>query len=385
MLSVSLLPAAHGDAIWIEYGSVRTKRLVLVDGGPAHTYGTGLQTRLDALKRLSSKQVELLVVTHIDADHIDGALILLQDRHRLGLKIGEVWFNTWTHLPTSPERDRFAPLQGEFLGALIKQDEQLAAALNRSFGHKAVQVPLDSLKLPAVPLAGGAVLTLLGPTPTDLKRLRARWSAAIRDFAAGDEAEALRRLQERREYRPPSGPAVFSSRTFGDDRSPANGSSISFLFEFGGNSVLFAGDSHARTLSTNLKRLCRERGVPRLAIDAVKLPHHGSLSNVTSEWISMVDTKRWLISTNGAVFGHPDLETAELIRDCNRGSVPSFYCNYDSPTTQRLQPGHDRGDWRLFLPRKVAGQPTEGMTLNLEETSAPPRQTAARRGGKHGR
>ena len=38
MLRIEMLPAAHGDCLWIEYGSGATVHRILIDGGPAHTY-----------------------------------------------------------------------------------------------------------------------------------------------------------------------------------------------------------------------------------------------------------------------------------------------------------------------------------------------------------
>ena len=34
----AMLPAAHGDCLWIEYGSGTTVHRILIDGGPAHAY-----------------------------------------------------------------------------------------------------------------------------------------------------------------------------------------------------------------------------------------------------------------------------------------------------------------------------------------------------------
>ena len=38
MFRLEMLPAAHGDCLWIEYGSGTTVHRILIDGGPAHTY-----------------------------------------------------------------------------------------------------------------------------------------------------------------------------------------------------------------------------------------------------------------------------------------------------------------------------------------------------------
>lgn len=348
MISIEMLPAAHGDSLWIEYGSTRQTRRILIDGGPAHSYEAGLRRRI-ALVPENKRIFELMVVTHIDADHIDGALILLQDQDTpTGLKfqINELWFNGWDQLPKS-QADTYAPLQGEFLGGLLALDPKLKRVWNRRFGKNPVMVS-DTGPLPEVKLDDGARITLLGPTSTELRRLRARWSSAIRDFTPGDAQEALRRLKERRDYRPPVNPAVFSGRQFGADRSPANGSSISFVLEHEGVAVLLLGDAHARTLATTLSRLAAQRSVERLRFDAVKLPHHGSMGNVSEEWLRLVDCERWLISTNGAVFGHPDVETVELIARTSK-KKPTVFCNYRSDTTRRLE---GSAGWITVFPEK---------------------------------
>jgi hypothetical protein len=372
MLSLELLPAAHGDALWIEYGDAARPSRVLIDGGPARTYANGLRRRIAAVPE-GERGFELVVVTHIDADHIDGPLIFLQELAALKVRIGELWFNGWDHLPKT-ERDTYAPLQGEFLGGLITLDDDLRGRWNRRFGRKAVVVP-DAGALPVVELDGGARLTLLGPTPDALRRLRARWSAAIRDFSPGDVAEAKRRLLERRDYRPPATPAVFSSRGYGDDRSPANGSSISMVFEHDGVSLLLAGDAHARTLAATLARLAAERGVPRLRFDAIKLPHHGSMGNVSADWLRLVETPRWLLSTNGDVFDHPDVAMAELVATQHRD--PVFLCNYRAPSTERLKAKANRR-WVTRLPGEgVEAGPAGGLALQLGK-----RRTAAAARGK---
>jgi beta-lactamase superfamily II metal-dependent hydrolase len=338
MITIEMLPAAHGDALWIEYGSGKQMRRILIDGGPARSYEMGLRRRL-AMVPEHQRNFELVVITHIDADHIDGALILLQEKPaELKFQTKEFWFNGWAQLPKL-DTATYAPLQGEFLGGLLEKDHDLKSVWNKSFKKGPVMVN-DKPSAP-IDLEGGAKITLLGPTASELKRLRARWQAAIRDFTPGDVNEAIRRLKERRDYRPPATPAVFAVPQYGSDRTPANGSSISFLLEYDDVSILLAGDAHASTLADSLGYLAAQRSVPRLKIDAVKLPHHGSMGNVSSEWLQLVDCQRWLISTNGAIFGHPDIETPQLIaqhcRDDVRRKKPTFYCNYRSDTTLLLE------------------------------------------------
>ena len=387
MITIEMLPAAHGDALWIEYGSRRTGlRRILIDGGPARSYEAGLRRRLARLDE-NMRNFELVVITHIDADHIDGSLILLQEKKpaRLKLQTKELWFNGWNQLPKL-DTDTFAPLQGEFLDGLLVRDRELRGVWNKSFKKGPVVID-DGKNLPEFELEGGAKITLLGPTLSELKRLRARWVSAIRDFTPGDTNEALRRLKERRDYRPPATPAVFGSPQYGSDRTPANGSSISFLLEHDGVSVLLAGDAHASTLAASLGRLAAKRSESCLRIDAVKLPHHGSMGNVSSEWLQLVDCQRWLISTNGAVYGHPDIETAQLIaqhcRDKQRRK-PSFFCNYRSDTTLKLK---DRSEWSVvFLKNGYLQLPAKtSSNSNRRKTSSTSSGASKRAASKKGR
>jgi hypothetical protein len=227
---------------------------------------------------------------------------------------------------------------------------------------------------------------LLGPTASELKRLRARWVSAIRDFMPGDIKEAERRLQGRRDYKPPTTPAVFAMRQYGADRTPANGSSISFLLEYDGVRVLLPGDAHASSLATALGRLAAGERETRVRLDAVKLPHHGSMGNVSREWLQRVDCQRWLISTNGAIFGHPDIETMELISQCcgdgKRSKKPTFYCNYRSDTTLKLE---DRSEWSvIFLKDGLLKLPSKSTSKSKKtrKSSSTSRTSKKRRAQK---
>jgi beta-lactamase superfamily II metal-dependent hydrolase len=373
---IEVLPAAHGDAIWIEYGDPKRPTRVVVDGGPAPTYEAGLLQRLLRMPP-DDRRIDLFVVTHIDADHIDGAIIFLQQAKRLGVRLGEIWFNAWRQI-SAGEADTLQPLQGEFLAALIDEGRFQTIWNTRVNGRK-IEVP-DEGPLPAWGLPGEARLTLLSPGSRQIKRLRSRWASAIRDFSPGDTAEALARLEARREYRPPALPAAFAGGSGGEDRSVANGSSIAFVLEYGGASCLLAGDAHARVLAASLRRLAQERNPGRggvVQLDAVKLPHHGSIANVSEELLAVVECPRWIVSTNGDIFSHPDRATAELVAD-RSGRPPEFLCNYRSASTERFADRGGTSRWHTRYPGEGA---VAGVTGGIVVDLSPPR-AGGRRGGR---
>jgi hypothetical protein len=96
--------------------------------------------------------------------------------------------------------------------------------------------------------------------------------------------------------------------------------------------------------------------------DAVKMSHHGSRRNTNVEFAQAVQAKKWLVSTNGAVFGHPDPEAIARVI-VGQTKRPTFFFNY---ATDRLQDIIDAAGERfaVTLPRKRPdGTYTEGLTV----------------------
>jgi len=308
MLSIEMFPAAQGDCLWVEYGDQRRPNRVLIDGGTAPTY-SALRDRVDRLHP-DDRRFDLLIITHVDADHIEGVVRLLGDAD-LGVTFDDVWFNGWTHLPAPPE-DKLGPVQGEFLTALISKRKE---PWNRAFSGGPVVVS-EGGSLPQAILTGGMKITLLSPTQNELAKLRPAWNKVVR--AAGLEPgvakDALAQLAKVKKPQPdvlgkPGLDVVaIAARQFQPDTALANGSSIAILAEVDGKGLLLAGDAFAPVLAASVERLVEERQIDRLSLAAFKVPHHGSKANINVELLGLVRCKRYLFSTNGKIFNHPDVE-----------------------------------------------------------------------------
>jgi beta-lactamase superfamily II metal-dependent hydrolase len=116
------------------------------------------------------------------------------------------------------------------------------------------------------------------------------------------------------------------------DGSEANGSSVAFVLEFEGKRLLLGADAHANVLAANLARYGAMVGEPRPRIDLFKLPHHGSGANLSKKLAAAVNCRRYLISSNGDNYSHPDNSAIARVVLGSPGKV-TFYCNYDSPRT----------------------------------------------------
>lgn len=368
MFTIELLPAKGGDCLWIEYGKPGDTKIVIVDGGERPTIEALKQRIAAACVTRNEKvlDVELMVVTHIDNDHIEGALELLQAEPAL-IRARDVWFNGKPQLQALPARDPSRPkrprrpragsgkgdllgdddddaaMDDELLGSRISpadllgpaEGDRLSAVLaqrripwnrHKTWGDRAVVVP-DEGPLPHAVLEGGMKLTLLGPTMDELYRLSAKWPEVLsgRDEPARPPADLLGEQE--------TWPPVWSDK-LGRDASRANGSSIMLLAEYAGESLLLTGDGHAPTLAEGLARLQEDRvlGTAPVSLSAYKVSHHGSSKNVNRDVIERMACSRYLISTDGIKHGHPDHQTMLRILRYSK-QRPTFFFNYERDTT----------------------------------------------------
>lgn len=329
MLAIEMLPAEHGDCLWIEYGDPGSPRRVLVDCGVRSTY----RELAERLRERPEIGFELLVLTHVDADHILGAIPLLQE---VGPeRFGDVWFNAWRHLGPA---DALGALHGEVFSAVL---EDQGFPWNRSWNGGAVVLP-DAGALPRVELPGGLKLTLLSPTRERLADLRTAWEEELKTLEPGDTEGALAALQVLPRFQPDAlGPEridveELAGQPFKPDDSAANGSSIALLAEHGGKTLLLGADAFSPVLEASLRRLLHETGRTRLRVDACKVPHHGARANNGPGFLSLLDCRDFLLSSNGSHgYHHPHRETIARILTTRRpGGDSRLHFNYRTPETE---------------------------------------------------
>lgn len=359
MYQIDMPPAAHGDCLWVTWGTAPDLHHMLIDGGPPGT-APALRRRIEhAVEAAGGRlHIDLLVVSHIDSDHIGGILSLLE-APPTGVSFGDIWFNAYRHLLPP---DLLGAVQGERLSALLTAKK---LPWNLAFGGEAVVVP-PAGPLPQITLPGGMTLTLLSPTPDKLARLAPKWADEAREAGLQlgiPAAPPATDLLGRNDAWPPNLAALAASPFVGDG-SAANGSSLAFIAAFGGKSCLFAADAHADVLTASLKRL----GTP-VKLDAFKLPHHGAGANLSRALLGCVDCDRFLISTNGDIHKHPDFAAVARILIRESKTPPTLIFNYHSATTsvwERLSELSNAPAAKLIFPTDNAS----GAVIHLENDDA---------------
>ena len=359
-LEVRFLPAAEGDAIWIRWGD-DLERQMLVDMGKEQT-GLSIRRKFEALPP-DRRGFELLVVTHIDGDHIGGVLTGLAEATPLErLAFNDVWFNGWAHL-----NGRSIPRKGAGLEPMgAAKGERLISWLtgpwNEAFGRGPVvrETPLKTIVLP-----GGLSVTVLGPTSQRLLDLRSTWQLEVELAIAKGRLPAAAGLEPLGRQKP-TRPAlssladlrVLADEPFTPDPSKSNGTSITLLLEWEKRRVLLTGDAFDTDVVEGLALLDEPLPVP---IDIFKLPHHGSDGNVSRALVRAVAGPAWVVSTDGAKHYHPD--AAAVARVLVNSSQPQLLFNVPSEFNQWWCDDTWRSRFGYSTETGTAG---DGLTVTLE-------------------
>jgi hypothetical protein len=363
-LELRFLPAAEGDAIWVRWGDDLQHQL-LVDMGK-ETTGTVMRRRFEALPN-RERSFELLVITHVDGDHIGGVLTGLAEAPGLdGLAFEDVWFNGWAHL-----HGKAVPAPGhvsglESMGAA--QGQRLTAWLtgpwNEAFGRGPVA---RASPLKTVELSDDLTLTVLGPTTERLTDLIETWEDEVElaiakgRLPASAGLEAMGRAKPvKPELETPIDLGFLADEASKLDGSRSNGTSITLLLEWRHRRVLLTGDAFGADVVDGLRLV---GGDGPVALDLVKLPHHGSQANVSDALVKAIASPAWVISTNGAVFHHPD---AAAVARVIRGAIdprPTLYFNVPSEFNEWWT---DETWTKRFDYATETGTADEGLTITLQ-------------------
>lgn len=89
--SITMLRAAEGDCFFLEFFFDDKTFNIMIDSGPWTCWKKELLPFLDKLIQ-ANKRINVLLITHIDADHIGGAINLFEHQNYSNI-VDEIWFN----------------------------------------------------------------------------------------------------------------------------------------------------------------------------------------------------------------------------------------------------------------------------------------------------
>lgn len=296
-----VLPAFHGDCILIKTYDIEHKEFViLIDGGTAQTFRYSLKETIRDISRIN-----LLILTHIDSDHIAGLINLFKSSSIDNIHIDEIWMNNPDLVEVNSE-ELISVRQGDNLKNLI---------IDKKPETKLSQISI----LDGVINRSGIEFTILSPTLDIVKGLYDRWEELRlsekqknKSNISSVQSSYTQSLEELSKI------PFCPDKSINDDIF--NSSSIAFLLKCPDISLLLLADSRPEIITQNLISIGVSEKNP-LVVDYVKVSHHGSLNNTSQELLSLISSNNYLISTNGgtADHRHPSRETiARIVYNSNR-------------------------------------------------------------------
>jgi beta-lactamase superfamily II metal-dependent hydrolase len=309
-LTLEALQANDGDCLLLHHepGAGGARTLVLIDGGSAGIFRRVLKPRLDELRGNSRLDLRMVMVSHIDADHITGIVDMLREMKRqeddgeeTSWRIRSLWHNAFESLAgdrraatessaVSASLGGIPPVAGldrttEAVVASVKQGNelrnlatQLSVPLNRESDGALVVAPATGLR--TIKVAAGLTFTVLGPSAAQLEELDAEWHKSKANHPANPEAQAADYL----------------------NRTVPNLSSIVVMVEAeaGGRTrrLLLTGDAGGDHVLTALANAgLSSEG--KLHVDLLKVMHHGSNHSVDQNFFERITADHYVISGNG--------------------------------------------------------------------------------------
>lgn len=292
-------------------------------------------------------KLDLVIATHIDNDHICGLCDLLKE-----IKVDNILFNGFHHIPLEKSNNIPKEISKEIFNKLksyssyfkISNNNETIITAEQSFLLSDI---INERKIAWNTLLGGERLSvdnkkeinfndftikLLSPNDTKLKDTYNQYRKFIYEktgeLLGKDKLEDISKsLYEIALYEnnvnieeycinavlPLSANSIHKLATENTtkDTSITNGASLAFILEIENKTILMLGDAHPDVVISSLKQLNEGR---ISYFNAIKVAHHGSAKNTTSELLEHIDSPIYIFS-GGDVNSKPSEYTISKIID----------------------------------------------------------------------
>jgi len=344
VLSFDVRRARKGDCSILHFGTPDEPGLILTDGGPSQVWKPQLKPRLAQIREARNVDddqplpVDLMMLSHIDDDHINGVLELTGELvtaadagEPLPLKIRQLWHNSFDDIiGDTPQEllasvtaaygtaglggeldlEGFAAATAQVLASVeqgihLRDDaRRLNLPVNKAFDGKLVRV--DG-KTKAVDMGKGLKMTVVGPMKQELLNLQKEHDAFLK--------------KSQKEKKAPASLAAFV------DDSVANLSSIVVLAEATNKRILLTGDARGDKIMEGLEIVGLLPKNGHMQVDILKVPHHGSDRNMETIFFERVKANHYVFSGNGQ-HGNPERKTLEMLLDARGNDEFAIHLTY---------------------------------------------------------
>lgn len=355
-----------GDCIFLLLKQEEQQYTIMVDCGK---YKESIQQYVsETLKN----RIDLLIVTHIDNDHIEGVKEMLTAPD---IKVGKIIFNCYQRNVLGEKRklniyqkERLKAIKREIgliVGDIIEHDvdapeavKGLAATILGKPELKRIWDRDYAISGMEVDLEEWGKITFLSPTMTEIENLDKEFRHVLFDELNVDNTmgewekkedlyEILLRYAMIQKPVAAEAKDKDASRADGleeqlinaakqpvdtDSLSLANKASLAFVWEKGTHRILIMGDANPDIVAPMLLEHYKGETFPVL-FDAIKVSHHGSHYNTTKELMHLADSKHYFF-TGGKEGERPSEEALGRIVLCAMlQGIDKRTLHFNYPTT----------------------------------------------------
>ena len=318
-VEIELLKACYGDCIFITVSNDNKEYIIMIDSGTSLTYiqrgrygrteNGPLKTKLNQLKS-DGKTIDLLVITHVDDDHIGGVLEWFKDQIPSSDFVKQIWMNDDVEVTIAKSLDNTSAQ---------------AASLKKLLDENEIQFVNQIIKGSVFSFGWGRMLAL-APTAEKHNKISEDISNELYNAVDDRYDENIKKLLE--------------EKYDCGKCSKENDASMAFLLQTNdGENCLLLGDANIDIVMDSLKHT--DGIILPLKCKWVKLSHHGSKNNFSPELLEVIEAENYIISTNGVKFGHPDKEVIAYLVDKTNAKL---WFNYPE-RAERLFTQQDRQDY----------------------------------------
>lgn len=344
-MKIKFLKAFNGDAILITFKADQQSINILIDGGMPSAYvkkGKNgkleygeLKSTIDEIRERNEK-IDLLILTHVDDDHIGGILKWFEkekDAHKL---IGKVWFNSGRliseYFDENEIEENLLVIPDESTLTSIRQGVKFEDYIETNgIWDRRVLIALEYFDY------FGIKFKILSPKPDNLKLLLGKWEK--------EAPASLDTSAEKNDYGLTLKEHIDKDK-FKEDTSVHNGSSIAFIMTFKNKNFVFLGDAVPTVITDSLKAFGYSTEKP-LKAELVKISHHGSKANNNIEMLELIKTSKYIISSNGDKHSHPNKQFLARLASIDENCEVFF--NYAEQIEKIFMP-KDFSDFPNFKP-----------------------------------
>lgn len=346
-IEIKAFPASNGESILIKlYGSSITN--ILIDCGYVSTTKFIIK-EIEKIKN-NHQKLDLIILTHLDNDHINGARNILNYLIEKEIDVGEIWYNDYLKILDNYKSEEGIPDNMKSLInslALVESKDESETSMKEKVGYNSAvcvseyllkdelyskwngsfnqkSVCIDESKIKTAQF-NDVIIKVLGPSKSILESVLNDWEDYLTQYLTGEVKVknvtvakafekyflALRNIDKKIEKSKCSPDDINDMLNYEDyDTDIINRSSITIIIEFKDNKLLFLGDSSPLDIQEEIENYLKDN---TNEFKLVKVSHHGSKNNLSKKMIEMIDCKNYLISTNGKKFKHPDVEAIAKI------------------------------------------------------------------------